>query len=156
MLYSKSAEYGIQAMIYLAVRKSDEPVLISEIAEAYNIPQPFLAKIVQTLVKFNLMKAIRGRHGGIMLAKDPHDIHIQHIIEAIDGPEPDEEICVIGLDPCSSTQPCPFHNRWTRIRSEISYMLNSEDLADLAAKVQIKHENMMRDKQILKSSQSTS
>jgi len=146
MLYSKSAEYGIQAMIYLAVKKSPEPTLISEIAESYNIPQPFLAKIIQTLVKFNFLKAIRGRHGGIMLARDPKEIHIEHIIEAIDGPEPDEEICVIGLDPCSSTQPCPFHNKWTRIRSEINYMLNAENLDDLAAKVQIKHENMLKEK----------
>ena len=50
MLYSKSAEYAIQAMVYLAEAKSEKPVMTAKIAKDYNIPYQFLAKIVQTLV----------------------------------------------------------------------------------------------------------
>ncbi len=69
MLYSKSAEYAIQAMIYLAEKNSPDPIMISEIAKAYNMPQQFLAKIAQTLVKQQLLIAIRGRNGGVNLQR---------------------------------------------------------------------------------------
>ena len=47
MLYTKSAEYAIQAMIYLAEKNSKDPIMVSEVAEAYEIPRQFLAKIAQ-------------------------------------------------------------------------------------------------------------
>ena len=59
MLYSKSAEYGIQAMIYLSENRTDNPTIVSKIAESYNIPYQFLTKIVQTLVKHRLIIAKR-------------------------------------------------------------------------------------------------
>ena len=45
-LYSKSAEYAIQAMIYLSEHSSDKPIMVSKIAVVYNIPYQFLAKIM--------------------------------------------------------------------------------------------------------------
>ena len=51
MLYTKSAEYAIQAMIYLAEKNSKDPIMVSEAAAAYEIPRQFLAKIAQILVK---------------------------------------------------------------------------------------------------------
>ena len=51
VIYSKSAEYAIQAMIYLTENVSDKPTMIHKIAKEYNIPYHFLAKIMQTLVK---------------------------------------------------------------------------------------------------------
>ena len=70
--------------------------MISSIAEAYNIPYQFLAKIVQTLVKRNLVVAKRGRNGGINLRRKPKYIYFTEIIDAIDGPPPEKERCVIG------------------------------------------------------------
>ena len=91
MLYSKSSEYAIQAMVYLAEVKSKEPVLTKNIAKEYNIPYQFLAKIVQTLVKHRLVKATRGRTGGINLYQDASKIYLSQIVDAIDGPPPIKE-----------------------------------------------------------------
>jgi len=135
MLYSKSAEYAIQAMIYLAETNSPKPVMISQIAKAYNIPQQFLAKIAQTLVKHRLLIAIRGRNGGVKLARPANEIYLNQIVYAVDGPPPEQEQCVIGLDYCSDTAPCPLHHRWKIIREDIRDMLVAEDLADLALRV---------------------
>ena len=85
MLYTKSAEYAIQAMIYLSENQTDKPTMIATIAEAYNIPYQFLAKIVQNLVKRNLVVAKRGRNGGINLSRNPKYIYLTEIIDAIDG-----------------------------------------------------------------------
>ncbi len=135
MLYTKSAEYAIQAMIYLAEKNSPKPVMISEIAAAYEIPQQFLAKIAQILVRHRLLIAIRGRNGGVKLGRSPKDIYIHQVVEAVDGPPPEQEQCIIGLDYCSDEQPCPLHNKWSVIREQIKEMLEAENLEHLAKRV---------------------
>ena len=140
MLYSKSAEYAIQAMIYLSENKSEKPIMISKIAASYDIPYQFLAKIVQTLVKQRLVKATRGRNGGINLGRPAHEIYVNEIVHAIDGPPPEREQCVIGLDLCSDETPCPLHDKWKPIRYKIAEMLAGEHLDDLAERVTAKGE----------------
>ena len=141
MLYSKSAEYAIQAMIYLSENQTDKPIMISSIAEAYNIPYQFLAKIVQTLVKRRLVVAKRGRNGGIFLGRDPKTIYLYEIVDAVDGPPPEKEKCAIGLDLCSDESPCPLHHKWKPIRGEIRDMLSAENLEELAHRVIEKRKN---------------
>ena len=135
MLYTKSAEYAIQAMIYLSENQTDKPTMIAAIAEAYNIPYQFLAKIVQNLVKRNLVVAKRGRNGGIILSRNPKYIYLTEIIDAIDVPHPEKERCVIGLDLCSDESPCPLHHKWKPIRTDIREMLGTENLEELAHRV---------------------
>jgi len=135
MLYSKSAEYGIQAMIYLTEYRSDEPTMVSTISDAYDIPHQYLAKIVQTLVKHRLIKAKRGRNGGLFLGRNPKDIYLHEIVYAIDGPPPENEKCAIGLDLCSDETPCPLHHTWKPIKGAIREMLSSENLLELSKRV---------------------
>lgn len=142
MIFSKSAEYAIQAMIYLAEKESDERVMVREIAESYAIPTQFLAKITQTLAKHHLLETTRGRGGGVRLARPATTIFLPEIIYAVDGPPPVEEPCVFGLDLCSDDQPCPFHHEWKPIRDRIRSMLASENLAALAKRVSAKHLDM--------------
>ncbi|MFQ6675055.1 MAG: RrF2 family transcriptional regulator [Fidelibacterota bacterium] len=144
MLFSKSVEYAIQAMIYLARKKSETPIMIREIAEAYGIPHQFLSKIVQTLVKHRILVAVRGRKGGVNLARPAQEIFLPQIIQAIEGPPPEEDVCIFGLDLCSDTQPCPLHDRWKHIKVDIDEMLESPNLAELARRVTEKHEAMNR------------
>ena len=142
MLYSKSAEYAIQAMIYLAEYKSDKPVMTSKISHEYDIPHQFLAKIVQTLVKHRLIKATRGRTGGINLYRDAKDIYLDQIVDAIDGPPYEEERCAIGLNLCSDDVPCPIHHSWKPIKKSIRSMLSHENLEELAHRVTEKRNKM--------------
>ena len=135
ILYSKSVEYALQAMIYLAENKPEKPVMIRTIAEENKIPRQFLAKITQSLVKYGLLKAMRGRKGGVNLAIDPKDIYLDQIIYAIDGPSPEKDHCVVGFETCSNDIPCPLHNKWESIRNSIREMIKSESLADLAKNV---------------------
>ena len=142
MLYSKSAEYAIQAMIYLAETKPEKPVMIRKIAAEYNIPYHFLAKIMQTLVKQRLIKAVRGRTGGVLLAKDPKKIFLNDIVYAIDGLPPEKEQCIVGLDLCTDDAPCPLHDQWKPIRSKLRELMSSEPL-DVLAKNVIKKRKLM-------------
>ncbi len=131
MLYSKSAEYTIQAMLYLAENEGKGLVMVGSIAEAYNIPKHFLAKLVQTLTRNHLIKSYRGRNGGVELARSSEKITILQIVNAIEGPPPEEEMCVIGLEVCSDDVVCPLHNQWQHIRELVRDTLSNQTLLDL-------------------------
>jgi Rrf2 family protein len=143
MIYSKSAEYAIQAMIYLTEKKPKNPVMIHEIAKEYNIPSQYLSKIMQNLVKYGFISTTRGRNGGVMLAKSPKKIFLNEIVASIDGPAPTKEKCVIGLDLCSDTVPCPLHDEWKPIRHQMRVMLETESLEHLTKIVTEKREKMI-------------
>lgn len=132
MLYSKSAEYAIQAMIYLAEHETRGLAMVSTIAEAYDIPRHFLAKLVQSLTRDHLIKSFRGRNGGIKLARPAEKITLLQVIHAIEGPPPEPEMCVIGLDVCSDDVACPLHKQWRHIKDLVEETLHNQTLADLA------------------------
>ena len=144
MIYSRSTEYAIQAMVYLAQKDSPNPVMVREIADSYQIPQPFLSKIVQILAKRRLVVGARGRTGGIKLNRPATEIYLPEIIQAIEGPAPEQDVCIFGLDLCSDVQPCPFHDKWLPIKEQIQDMEESENLAQLAKRVAKKHEAMKK------------
>jgi Rrf2 family iron-sulfur cluster assembly transcriptional regulator len=142
MLYSKAAEYAIQAMIYLAEHEEGDLSMVAAIAKQYQIPQQYLAKIVQTLTKQRLVASFRGRGGGVKLAKPAKDITLLRIVNAIDGPPPEEEQCVIGLDVCADEAECPLHNDWTHIKSLIRDTLEHQTLAELAEGMRTKRQEL--------------
>ena len=85
MKLSQSATYAIFSMQYLA-RQREEAVTVKEIAAEFKFPEKHLAKIMQKLVKLQLLKSVRGIGGGYKLAKHPTCINLVQIITAIDGP----------------------------------------------------------------------
>ena len=140
-IFSESSKHAIQAMIYLATHK-DKPVLVKAIAEYYSIPLFYLAKIVQTLSKHNLLNSIRGRGGGIMLNKNPKKILISDIVLAIEGKKEGKEMCVYGLDICSDSVPCPIHENWKIIKPLIKDQLIHQNLEYLSEELLKKHEDL--------------
>ncbi len=135
MIFSKSTEYAIQAMIYLAEHQDRANIMVSTIAEDYDIPRHFLARLVQTMAKHHLIKSTRGRGGGIQLNRPAKDIKISDIVHAIDGPPAEVEMCVIGLDVCSDNVPCPLHNQWKLIKGNITNLMEDENLEHLANEI---------------------
>ena len=142
MLYSKSAEYAIQAMIYLAENEGKNLAMVSTIAETYDIPKHFLAKLVQTLTHHHLIKSYRGRTGGIELGRPADKITMLQVVNAIEGPPPEHEMCVIGLDICSDSVCCPLHNQWKHIRGLVQETLQHQTLAELARGMRIKRHEL--------------
>jgi len=86
MQFTKAEEYGILGVIYLAEKDINNITPLSEISEAQDIPEKFLAKIFQSLSKTGIIRSHRGVRGGFSLAKDASDIGILEILQAIQGP----------------------------------------------------------------------
>ncbi|MCH8534458.1 MAG: Rrf2 family transcriptional regulator [Flavobacteriaceae bacterium] len=84
-MLSKKTKYAINALVYLAKRKSNEPVQISVIAEAQNIPQKFLESILLDLKKAAILASKRGKNGGYYLLKSPEDINLAEVMRLFDG-----------------------------------------------------------------------
>ncbi len=86
MAISRSAGYGMIAAGHIALHGNDGPVLASLISEQYDIPLEYLLKIMQQLVRANVLRSKRGPRGGFNLARPAEEITMLEIIEASGGP----------------------------------------------------------------------
>lgn len=86
-MISKKAKYALKALTQLTRKfESGERMLISEIAEAENIPKKFLEAILLELRKNGLLHSQKGKGGGYKLRIDPSEIPIAKVLRIVDGP----------------------------------------------------------------------
>lgn len=132
-MFSKACEYGIKASVYIAVQSNEgNRVSLKDIAKEIDSPKAFTAKILQQLAKSNIIDSIKGPAGGFEIHKKKLDkIKLSHIVAAIDG-ESIYKGCGLGLKECSAKKPCPVHDKFKTIRSELKKMLEGTSLLDLA------------------------
>ena len=86
MKINRSIEYALLAAVHIAQNYKEGRVLSHKIAKEYNIPLEYLLKILQHLVKGNVLRSKRGPGGGFVLARDASKISLLEVIEAEDGP----------------------------------------------------------------------
>lgn len=135
-MFSKACKYAINAMIYLAtLPKGQERAGLKEIAESINSPEAFTAKILQTLVKENLLISIKGPHGGFLIEESGRKTSLYRIVQVIDG----DQIftgCALGLEKCSEDHPCAVHSKFKSIREHLNGMMWTTSLEDMASGIQ--------------------
>ena len=134
MIYSTSTKYAVMALTDLAARSETRPALTRDLSASTGIPLPFLAKLVQLLVKSGLLNSIKGRGGGLRFTRNPSQIHLGDIVRAVDGQQALQN-CMFGLQFCDGTQNCPLHALWGPTRERILDFLETTTIADLADKV---------------------
>lgn len=135
MILSRTSQYAIQALIYIATRPRGEPVLNREIAAHLGVPSAYLAKIMQNLCKGNLLDSFRGRLGGFCLREGAEKTDLMHVLILTEGTGFTDD-CVLGLKVCSDETACPMHVRWKPIKEKVVQMLNEQTLEKLAIAVQ--------------------
>ncbi len=97
MLFSKTTGYGIRALVYLAKQTESQLCGLQEIAENENIPSAYLGKILGDLRKHQLLRSVKGIHGGYELAQSADSITLWDVYQILD-PLIDCEQCILGLD----------------------------------------------------------
>lgn len=133
MILSKACIYGMRASLYLASREEEGYVSISKIGDELDISSHFLTKILQQLTEAALLESLKGPKGGVRLKKPSDEIYLIDIVEAIDGLDILTE-CALGLPGCGDQKPCPVHDHWAEVRTELREMLETNSLAKLAGK----------------------
>jgi Rrf2 family cysteine metabolism transcriptional repressor len=86
MKFSIKVQYGLQAMLELALNYGGGPVQIRTIAKDQKLPIRFLEQLLLVLKKAGLIASVRGKNGGYSLAKRPSEISVLSVIEAFEGP----------------------------------------------------------------------
>ena len=132
-MFSKACEYGIRSAVYIALQSLEgRRVSVGEIAEVIDSPVAFTAKILQQLTRNNIVRSVKGPHGGFEIEREDMDtVKLNMIVKAIDG----DKIymgCGLGLKECNEHKPCPLHDRFLDIRNNLSTMLRTTSLYELA------------------------
>ena len=86
MRISRSTGYALLAVGYICKHKKEPIILSQTISKEYKIPLEYLLKILQQLVRANVLRSKRGPRGGFSLSKPANKISMLEIIEAVDGP----------------------------------------------------------------------
>jgi Rrf2 family protein len=143
MIYSRSTEYAIRALIPLAQAQEGSYTMVKTIARQEDIPAHFLAKILQQLARKGLLKSSKGPLGGFSLNLPAAQIRLLDIVEALDGLDPyrtrgghNGEI-PDGLY-------CATHDGWQDLQREIMGYLERNTVADLARALDSKKKLLAR------------
>ncbi len=131
-MFSKSCEYAIRAAIFIALNcERDYKVGKNEIAAEIASPVAFLAKILQKLVKANIIKSTKGVGGGFEIAQEKlSQIKLTQIVLAIDGDSIFTR-CGLGLKHCSEVHPCSVHEKFKFVKQDLTKLLDDTSLADM-------------------------
>ncbi len=135
-MLSKTSEYGIKAVIYVAhASQRNEKVGVNEVVEHIDAPKQFTAKILQQLVKNGLLNSTKGPNGGFNMTEEMRkSTNIKDIVVILDG-DTLYEGCVLGLRHCGDANPCPVHEMYCPIKIAISDLHTKHSMEYLASKL---------------------
>ena len=142
MLYSKTAQYSIQAMLFIAANYTEKNILVRDIAKDLKLPASFLSKILQTLSRFGFLNSVKGPRGGFSISEKGANASIAQIVEVIDGPM-DFDMCIAGFSPCNSEHACPLHDDWKLIREDIKDLVTKKNLMKLSIEMPNKYKTII-------------
>lgn len=129
MHLTRFTDYSIRVLLYLAA-KGEERSTISEIAETFSISRNHLMKIVQELNQKGYLKAIRGKHGGLLLNRSPHGISLGAVIR-----DTEQEMALVECfrddNACVITPHCRLQPILAEALDAFLRVLDAYTLADL-------------------------
>jgi len=127
-MFSKSTEYAIRAIIFLALRATpNNPIGTSDIARELDFPEAFLGKVLQNVVKKGLVVSVKGPGGGFYINNNTCEFSILDIVEVLEGLGFLNK-CGLGLHTCDDDNPCPIHNEYQPVKAKIREALSSKTI----------------------------
>ena len=137
-MFSKTCEYAIRALIYIAQKSKDgNRIGIKEIASGIDSPEYFIAKILQDLSKKGFVQSAKGPNGGFYMDENNLKLSVADIVREMDGDKLFTG-CGLGLKECSEDHPCPIHNDFKHIRQDIKDMLDNSKIEMFVEKLDLK------------------
>ncbi len=136
-MLSNSSKYAVKAVLFLALNASEKnKVMVKDISQPINVPQAYIAKLLQALVKEKIISSARGPKGGFYLDEINLNHSIMSIVNVIDG-EKRLNSCMMSLKKCNEEKPCPLHDILSPSRSYILSSLKSKTIKDLIKEVKL-------------------
>ena len=132
MKLTSKGRYAVMALADLANFNSPDPISLRDISLRQGISLNFLEQIFSKLKKNNIVKSIRGIKGGYILSKDPAQIKLANILNAVD-----EEVKTVQCQKESKKgcnikiSKCITHNLWDELEIHINNFFEKKNLKDL-------------------------
>lgn len=132
-MLSLTCKTAVKAVVFLAT-KVDEKAGIREIAAYIEASEHTVGKMLQTLVKQEVINSAKGPSGGFYITEKQRQQPIFDIVLAIDGAGFFRS-CGLGLSKCSATHPCPLHNEYKQARDILEKIFKNKKVVDLCEPV---------------------
>lgn len=129
-MFSTTLEYALRAVTWLAGRPG-EGMTAQRIAEATQVPEDYLSKVLQQLVRGQVLVSQRGRHGGFQLARPAGEISMLAVVNAVD-PIPRISQCPLHLRE-HGVRLCPLHRRLDQAYESVERAFAETTLEELVA-----------------------
>ncbi|MEY4666598.1 MAG: hypothetical protein RIQ87_378 [Chloroflexota bacterium] len=130
--FSTRGEYGVRFMVALARMDKGEPVSLTDIAEAEDLPRAYLEQIIGGLRDAGIIDSQRGAHGGYRLARPANEVRMGAVLRALEGPIVPMACLAEEGSACKRSGTCSVVPLWSRVRDSVTEALDSFTLADLA------------------------
>lgn len=127
-MFTQTAEYALRAVVALA-QHHGEPLVTAKIAQLTRVPDGYLSKVLQTLVRASLVNSRRGLHGGFTLTRPPEELTVLEVINAVD-PFRRIERCPLDI-PGHGGNLCPLHRRLDEALALVESTLAASRISEL-------------------------
>jgi Rrf2 family transcriptional regulator, iron-sulfur cluster assembly transcription factor len=132
MKLTSKGRYAVMALADLAKFNSINPVSLRDISLRQNISLVFLEQIFAKLKKHDIVKSIRGTNGGYILNKQPIEIKLANILNAVDEEVKTVQCKKESKKGCNNkTSKCITHNLWDELEMHINHFFEQKNLKDL-------------------------
>lgn len=129
-MLSKTSEYALRAVLFLARESRDTPVPAGDIATGLDVPANYLSKILHTLSRAGVVSSERGPGGGYRLARPADRMSLADVVGAFEPISPGSR-CLLGQARCHDDQPCAAHERWRQVFDPVTAFFRETMVAEL-------------------------
>ena len=129
-MFSKTAEYALRAVAAIAQVQDERPVLAREIAKQADIPNKYLSKVLNDLVRYGILSSTRGVGGGFRLRRRSSTLKLVDVIRPFDDVLAPRR-CPFGKARCSDEHPCSMHDQWKPVTQAYRRFLEHTTVADI-------------------------
>ncbi|MBD3224238.1 MAG: Rrf2 family transcriptional regulator [Caldithrix sp.] len=122
-------DYALRICTYLAEFFQVKTLPLSKITNYLHISRPFASKIVHKLRKADLLGTVQGKFGGIYLKKDPNDISVMDVFQAMDFDSTLNE-CIQNHEVCPFVGDCAIHTFFNEQEDKLFAAFRDKRLVD--------------------------
>ncbi len=131
-MISHTAEYALRAVLCLAEQSPAQLTSAGGLANAVNVPERYLSRVLNALVHAGLLVSTRGAHGGFRLAHDAAALTLAQVVAPFDAVG-DPPQCLLRDQPCGTGELCLAHAEWHAVAGSVRAFFQDTTIADLLA-----------------------
>lgn len=129
-MLSRTAEYALRAVLHLAECADGSAVGAGEVASRLDVPERYLARVLNALARAGVLASTRGAQGGFRLAVCPSRLKLATVVAPFDAVG-DPPQCLLRDQQCGVGMPCIAHARWHDVAGSVRRFFQQTTVGDL-------------------------